>query len=102
MINTATSVQPRSEAFAEGTAGKPPLDSPTLMATQMNFASKVPGKFQISSVLDAGQAVKSGNGMSAADAKRIVPGGELKSPNGSSEGTYNVMNTTQFPTALTL
>jgi hypothetical protein len=75
----------RTEAFAQGRFGTPGDAASSLEEDAAVFNSKVPGQFTPHSVLQ-GLPGMSGNGMSAADAGRLLPGGtRMPSPNGSSD-----------------
>jgi len=70
----------------------------SLQNSSMTFNAKVPGKFTANGLNQP--IMDSPDGMSARDAKRQTPNGELPSENGSSDSTYTAINPDQFGTAL--
>lgn len=83
-LDSAGSGQPgRNEAFGQGSAGAPQNIASSLNQDSAVFNSKVPGQFTAHSVLQPFMQ-QSGNGMSAEDAQRLIPGGMLPSANGAS------------------
>lgn len=79
----------RNASFSDGVSGTPNMVSSGLAEQSAIFNSKVPGVFTPKSVL-AGLPGISGNGMSAADAQRVMPGGyQLPSANGMAQSDYD-------------
>lgn len=86
----SNAVAGRTEAFYDGTNGTPNMVASGLAEESAQFNDKV-GKTLLAphSVLQ-GFSGMSGNGMSADDAERILPGGyQMPSSNGSSTESYN-------------
>lgn len=78
----------RTESFYDGVQGTPGSVASGLNEESMMFNSKVPGASTPHSVLQDFSGM-SGNGMSAADTARKLPGGyTMPSANGSSQESY--------------
>lgn len=78
----------RTESFYDGMQGTPGSVASSLNAESAMFNSKVPGAFTPHSVLQEIPGM-SGNGLSAADSERKLPGGyTMPSANGSSQQSY--------------
>lgn len=83
--------QSRNAAFSDGVAGTPNMVASGLAESSAVFNSKVPGTFTPHSVLQS--ITPSGDGMSAADHARVLPGGyTLPTPNGMSSSDYNAIS----------
>ena len=84
----AGTLQGRNASFSDGVQGTPGAVASSLNEDSAIFNSKVPGAFTPRSIL-AGIPGMSGNGMSAQDASRKLPGGyTMPSGNGIAQGDY--------------
>lgn len=84
-----TDMPGRNASFSDGVQGTPSMVASGLAEQSAIFNSKVPGQFTPHSVLQ-GLPGMSGNGMSAEDAQRKMPGGyTLPSSNGMAANDYD-------------
>lgn len=87
-LDQAGQLPGRTASFQDGVNGTPNMTASGLNKDAAVFNSKVPGQFTPHSVLQDMPGM-SGNGMSAADKSRLLPGGyQLPSPNGASQQSY--------------
>lgn len=97
MISNDNRIGSRTDAFNLGLVGGGPVAT-SLMEDQTKFNMQVPRHFAPNSILQ--QYMQSPNGMSAADARRMIPGGMLPTANAQSLSTYNARNPTTYGTPL--